>query len=272
MRHCKGLFIKFSVKSQLWFARSFAQPKLGSKVLFRRGSTIMLWVFSLLMGHAIAWADTLSSPQNAISPKAALERLMEGNARYVENIPRHRDFSAERSARATAQYPIAAILSCADSRVAPELVFDQGPGDIFLVRVAGNFMNEDGLASIEYALKLLGVPLIMVLGHSHCGAVSAAIKWVKEQAKLPGHLPQLVSTIKPAVEVAQYRLSREGSKPRVESDLLLQHATIENVRLNVQQLSNCWAYYCTACSSRKSEGGRRYLRDTNRESPINIVN
>src|SRR5512138_2942243 len=123
---------------------------------------------------------------NAISGAAALQRLIDGNARYAANDPNERDFSSGRAARAAAQYPIAAILSCADSRVAPELVFDQGPGDLFVVRVAGNVVNTDLLASLEYGVEFLGIPLIMVLGHSGCGAVDAAIEVLKKDAKLPG--------------------------------------------------------------------------------------
>ena len=166
------------------------------------------------------------APQNIIGPEAALARLMEGNRRYVANTSKNRDLSAGREARVGAQYPIAAILSCSDSRVAPELAFDQGPGDIFVVRVAGNFVNEDGLASIEYTLKMLSVPLVMVLGHSNCGAVGAAIKAVKEHTVLPGHLPQLVAEIAPAVEATG----------NCSPDHLLASATAENVRLNVRRL------------------------------------
>src|SRR3712207_3984048 len=108
--------------------------------------------------------------------------------------------SAGRVARAAVQYPFAAILSCADSRVSPELAFDQGPGELFVVRLAGNFVNDDGLASLEYGTRFLGVPLVMILGHSNCGAVSATIKVLQEGAALPGHLPELVNSIKPAVE------------------------------------------------------------------------
>ncbi len=95
------------------------------------------------------------------------------------------------------------ILGCADSRVPPEIIFDQNRGELFVVRVAGNFIEEDGLASIEYAVEILGSPLIVVLGHSGCGAVDATIKYVKEDAQLPGHLPQLVQSIKPAVELVR---------------------------------------------------------------------
>jgi carbonic anhydrase len=110
--------------------------------------------------------------------------------------------------------------------VSPELAFDQGPGDIFVVRLAGNFLNEDGFASLEYAVKFLGAPLIMVLGHTNCGAVDAAIKVVKENAELPGHLPELIKSIEPAV------IAAHGRHP---SDLLAA-AIEENVRLNVKRL------------------------------------
>lgn len=118
-------------------------------------------------------------------------------------------------------------MSCADFRVAPELAFDQGPGELFVVRVAGNFVNTDGLASLEYGVKFLGIPLIMVLGHTNCGAVDATIKVLKDNAELPGHLPELVNSIKPAVEVAK----------KAGSDDLLDRAITENVRHNVAELN-----------------------------------
>ncbi|MGQ3071094.1 MAG: carbonic anhydrase [Ferrovibrionaceae bacterium] len=184
-----------------------------------------------LAAGAAAAAGLFSLPAaaqapNAISPDEALKRLMDGNARYVANAPQERDFSAGRAARATSQYPIAAVLSCADARVGAELAFDQSQGDIFSVRLAGNFVNDDGLASLEYATRFLGTPLVMVLGHSACGAVDAAIKVLQDNAKLPGHLPQLIRSIKPAVESAKRR------KPAN----LLDEAIVENVRLNVHRL------------------------------------
>jgi carbonic anhydrase len=165
---------------------------------------------------------------NAISPDAALQRLIQGNERYAANAPSERDFSAGRAARASAQFPIAAILGCSDSRVVPDLVFDQSPGDLFVVRLAGNFLDDDGLASLEYAVKFLGAPLLMVLGHTNCGAVSAAVKVVTERAQLPGHLPDLVKSIEPAVIAAH---------ARHPSDLVA--ATIEeNVKLNVKRMKD----------------------------------
>jgi carbonic anhydrase len=173
-----------------------------------------------------AWSQATSAAPGAVSPDEALKRLQQGNARYAANTSRNKDFSAGRAARASAQYPFASILSCADSRLSPELAFDQGLGDLFVVRVAGNFTNEDGLASLEYGSVVLGVPLILVLGHSNCGAVNATIKVVKEGTTLPGHLPSLINAIRPAVVAAEAR------KP---ADLLAE-ATAENVRLNVKYL------------------------------------
>ena len=163
---------------------------------------------------------------NAIAPAAVLKRLLEGNARYATNQPKEKDFSAGRAARATAQYPVAAILSCADSRVVPDLVFDQEPGDLFVVRVAGNIVTTDLLASIEYGVAFLGAVLIVVMGHSSCGAIDAAINVVKKDAKLPGHLPELIRAIKPAVVIAE----------KNSSGTLLDNAIAENVRRQVAAL------------------------------------
>jgi carbonic anhydrase len=164
--------------------------------------------------------------QNAIAPAEALDRLMQGNARYIAGECECKDYSVGRAARAESQYPIAAILSCSDSRVSPELIFDQNPGDIFVVRLAGNFLDDDGFASLEYAVHFLGAPLVMVLGHTNCGAIAAAIKVVKERIELPGHLPELIKSIEPAV------IAAHAKHP---SDLLAA-TTEENVRLNVKRL------------------------------------
>jgi carbonic anhydrase len=163
---------------------------------------------------------------NAIAPADSLKRLMEGNARYAGNAPNERDYSAGRAARAQAQYPIAGILSCADSRVAHELLFDQAPGDVFVVRVAGNIVTTNLLASLEYGVQFLGTPLILVLGHSGCGAVDAAIKVVKDKATLPGHLPELVTAIKPAA-VAAAKMAPSDT---------LNYAIADNVRRQVARL------------------------------------
>jgi carbonic anhydrase len=164
-------------------------------------------------------------PYNVLSPDAALDRLMNGNRRYVEGNTKRHDFAHEREALSTGQNPFAAILSCADSRVAPEYCFDTARGDLFVCRVAGNFASDDIIASLEYAISVLNVPLVMVLGHEACGAVDATIKSVKEGTTLPGHLPALVSAITPAVSAAQ---GMPGN--------LLTNATRQNVSMNVEKL------------------------------------
>jgi carbonic anhydrase len=140
--------------------------------------------------------------QNLLSPDASLQRLQQGNARYVEGVSKRHDFTHEREALVGGQNPYAAILSCADSRIAPEYAFDTGRGDLFVCRLAGNFANDEMIASLEYAVAVLGTPLILVLGHDSCGAVDAAIKSLKDDKALPGHMPSLVAAIAPAVKAA----------------------------------------------------------------------
>jgi carbonic anhydrase len=180
----------------------------------------------LATSAAAAAEPPAAGAPNSITPDKALARLMEGNGRYVANTRQNNDFAAGRAARAAAQYPIAGILSCADARVAPEYLFDQAPGELFVVRVAGNFVSTDGLASLEYGVQFLGTPLIMVLGHAGCGAIAATIKVLKEHATLPGHLPQLVASIKPAIDLAE----------KAKAPDPLAAAIAQNVRYNVERL------------------------------------
>jgi carbonic anhydrase len=142
-------------------------------------------------------------PQNVLSPADALDRLMKGNARYIEGVARRHDFKHEREALAGGQNPFAGILSCADSRIAPEYAFDSGRGDLFVCRVAGNFAGDETIASLEYAQAVLNTPLFMVLGHDSCGAIDATIKSLKDNSTLPGHLPTLVSALAPAVKASE---------------------------------------------------------------------
>src|SRR5829696_1897569 len=161
------------------------------------------------------------------SESDALRLLIEGNARYVANEPRERDFSAGRASRALGQAPFAAILGCADSRVAPELAFDQPPGDLFVVRVAGNFVTTAGLGSLEYGAAVLGTKVIMVLGHTSCGAVNATVEALQKGNTLPGHIADLVRAMKPGIEPV---LKQPGAD-------LNQRAVIANVRSNVRHLA-----------------------------------
>jgi carbonic anhydrase len=174
-----------------------------------------------LLGEALA-----QPTRKADTPDAALNLLLAGNERYVANKPNERDFSAGRVAHSQGQAPFAAILGCADSRVAPELAFDQAPGDLFVVRVAGNFVTPDGLGSLEFGAAVLGTKVIMVLGHSSCGAVDATVAALQKGNDLPGHIADLVRAMKPGVESA---LKQTG-------DGLAQRAVVANVRYNVQRL------------------------------------
>lgn len=180
--------------------RQDSTPKLGPSrrnVLGTAASAMGL----LLAGAAFAKEmKPPPKPQNVLTPDAALQRLLKGNARYVEGVAARHDFRHEREALAGGQNPYAAILSCADSRIAPEYAFDSGRGDLFVCRVAGNFANPESVASLEYAVAELNTPLILVLGHDSCGAVNAAIKSIKDGSTLPGHLPSLVEGLAPAVK------------------------------------------------------------------------
>ena len=154
---------------------------------------------SAAVGHAEA-LKAPPKPQNAVSPDGALELLHKGNDRYVEGVSKRHDFTHEREALVAGQNPYACILSCADSRIAPEYAFDSGRGDLFVCRVAGNFVNDDIIASFEYAVANLGAPLIMVLGHESCGAVDATLKSLKSNTTLPGHLPSLLANLAAAAK------------------------------------------------------------------------
>ena len=139
----------------------------------------------------------------ARDPDASLARLLEGNKRFVSGQLVHPGRKPEDfAALAEGQAPLAIIVGCADSRVAPELIFDQGVGDLFVLRVAGNIVSGAGpvmKGSIEFAVAELGVRLIMVLGHSQCGAVKAAIKHIDDNDALPGSIGDLIDPIRPSV-------------------------------------------------------------------------
>lgn len=133
--------------------------------------------------------------QSKITPETALQLLKEGNLRFQNKKNASRDLMQQVNETSGGQYPFATILSCIDSRVSSELIFDQGIGDIFSARVAGNFVNEDILGSMEFACKLAGTKLVLVLGHTSCGAVKGAC----DHARL-GNLTKLIQKIEPAVE------------------------------------------------------------------------
>jgi carbonic anhydrase len=197
-------------------------------------------------------------PQNLLSPNAALERLMHGNDRYVEGKMKPHDFIGERPTLALGQNPFAGILGCADSRVGPEYAFDAGRGDLFVCRVAGNFAEVDSIASFEYAVAVLGTPLILVLGHSKCGAVDAAVKAVKDGKEFPGHISSLVEAIRPAVKAAQ---DHAGD--------LLDNSIKQNVILNVERLKTAGPILSSAVRAEKLKvAGGIYSLETGRVTLI----
>jgi len=191
-------------------------------------------------------------PQNVLSPDASLERLLKGNSRYVDGVALRHDFKHEREALVGGQNPYAAILSCADSRIAPEYAFDSGRGDLFVCRVAGNFATDEMIASMEYAVAVLGVPLILVLGHDKCGAVDAAIKSLKDDKALPGHMPSLVTGIAPAVKAVSQQAGDTLGK-----------AIRQNVIDNVGKLSSATPILSAAVEQKKLRvvGGVYGLKD-----------
>jgi len=180
----------------------------------------MKWTSASLF--VVAGIVALGAQQALPSADAVLAELKAGNAHFVAKKYEHpHQTAARQQALAASQSPHCAILTCADSRVPPELVFDQGLGDIFDVCVAGNTAGDDAVASLEYAAEHLHVPLIVVMGHTHCGAVSAAV----EGGTLPGKLPGLIAELRPAVEQSAHE---PGDR--------IENAVRDNVALVVKQL------------------------------------
>ncbi len=194
----------------------------------------------LLASGAEAKEKAPPKPENKLSPDAALKRLLKGNERYVKGVMQRHDFKRDREALVGSQNPYAAVLSCADSRIAPEYAFDSSRGDLFVCRVAGNFAADETIASLEYAVAVLGTPLILVLGHDGCGAVDATIKSLKDDKPLPGHMPSLVQAIAPAVKA----VSSRGGDP-------LASAIRQNVIDNVAKLRSSSPILSSAVNDKK---------------------
>lgn len=166
--------------------------------------------------------------QNALTPDEVLQSLIDGNQRFVNNDITARDHTAQVQLAATGQFPKAMILGCLDSRVPVEDIFDKGIGDIFVGRVAGNFVNEDLLGSMEFACKVSGAKLIVVLGHEYCGAVKAAIDNVKL-----GNITKMLSKIRPIVlrSAKSFRGKKLSTNPA-----FVDYVAKANVRFNVRQI------------------------------------
>lgn len=166
--------------------------------------------------------------QSIITPKAALEILQKGNERFLQNKQLVRMYDQQVTETATGQYPFAVVLSCIDSRVPTEIVFDQGIGDIFNASVAGNFVNEDILGSMEFATKFAGVKLVVVMGHTSCGAVKGACDSVQA-----GNLTQLLNKIKPAVDATKTASNEDRSSNNLN---FVNRVAVKNVELAIENI------------------------------------
>jgi len=164
--------------------------------------------------------------QDALSPDMVIQSLKEGNGRFMRNDLTARNHSAQVRKSVKSQYPKAIVLSCVDSRVPVEDVFDRGIGDVFVARVAGNFVNEDILGSMEFACKVSGSKLILVLGHEHCGAVKAAVDDVKL-----GNITPMLAKIRPAVESIEYQGERTSKNQE-----FVHLASQSNVRNTIKKI------------------------------------
>lgn len=164
--------------------------------------------------------------QDALTPDMVIQSFKEGNKRFMRNDLTARDHSEQVRKSTNAQYPKAIVLSCVDSRVPVEDVFDRGIGDIFVARVAGNFVNEDILGSMEFACKVSGSKLVLVMGHEHCGAVKAAVDDVKL-----GNITPMLSKIRPAVETVEYKGDRTSKNQE-----FVHMACESNVKNTIEQI------------------------------------
>jgi carbonic anhydrase len=197
---------------------------LGTTITAGLGGLVALSGPSLSIGR-LAFA---AEEPGQIGADEALKQLMDGNARYIVARQQYPHQSIERRHTvAQGQHPVAIVVCCSDSRVPPELAFDQGLGDLFVVREAGNLLDDHAIGSVEYGLEELHIPLVMVLGHERCGAVKATLDLSYAGSEAPGHIQSLVKAIQPAVDQAR---SQGGD--------VLDTAVIANVGNVVGQLNN----------------------------------
>jgi carbonic anhydrase len=209
----------FSVKKQLVVFVLFACVPSVFEARSARGQDAASPQQRSLVNDVLTLAD-----QAALKPETVIQSLRDGNRRFVANDLTARDHSAAVRKSAQGQFPKAIVLSCVDSRIPVEDVFDRGIGDIFVARVAGNFVNEDILGSMEFACKVAGAKLVLVLGHEHCGAIKAAIDNVQL-----GNITGMLANIRPTVERVKY----DG--PRTSKNEEFVHLVAE---LNVRDTMN----------------------------------
>jgi len=178
--------------------------------------------------------------QDKLTPELALDILKEGNERFVNNIKTHRNLLEQINDTSSGQFPFAAILSCIDSRTSAELIFDQGLGDIFSIRIAGNILNEDILGSMEFACKFAGSKLIIVLGHTKCGAIEYACNGIAI-----GNMTNLLNKIKPAIE-----LETETKSDRNGRNIpFMKNVTVNNVFITVKKIKEQSSILKELCDS-----------------------
>ena len=180
------------------------------------------------MEHLLKHNTHTQESQNAVTPDMALQLLKDGNQRFLNNSALTRSFDKQIALTSTGQYPFAAVVSCIDSRIPTEIVFDQGIGDIFNARVAGNFVNEDILGSLEFACKIAGSKLIVIMGHTSCGAVKGAC----DHAEL-GNLTAMLNNIKPAMESVKTDEGIDRSSGNID---FVNEVAIQNTHLTVAKL------------------------------------
>lgn len=166
--------------------------------------------------------------QSGLTPQTALDILKEGNSRFVKNLKANRNLLQQVNETATGQFPFATILSCIDSRTSAELIFDQGLGDVFSIRIAGNILNEDILGSMEFSTKVVGTKILVILGHTKCGAIVGACNHVEM-----GNLTTLLNKIQPAIfNEKTTKENRDGSNSDFVNNVteINVHLTIDRVR------------------------------------------
>ena len=174
------------------------------------------------------WLHTKES-QEKITPEIAISYLKEGNQRFLNNLKINRDLLLQANLTSRDQFPFATILSCIGSRTSAELIFDQGLGDIFSIRIAGNIINEDILGSMEYACKIAKSKLIVVLGHTNCSAILSACSDLKM-----GHLTNLLLKLRPAIEMER----KTKSKRNGQNISFVNNVSAINIKLVIQQIRN----------------------------------
>ena len=172
------------------------------------------------------WTHTRESQEN-MTPDMALTYLKEGNLRFLQNLKLSRNLLKQVNLTSDGQFPFAAVLSCIDSRTSAELIFDQGLGDIFSIRIAGNILNEDILGSIEYACKIAHSKLVLVLGHTRCGAVTSACEALKI-----GHITGLLSKLTPAIEMEK----KLNAGIPVNDYKFINKVSARHVKLTIQEI------------------------------------